>query len=209
MILAGLLLVISLPEIANTADPPERKYSMGALRISEFKGEGGTSSAGNAYTSTRTKFSYRFRVTRLTDNRFAAELESINVYSVFLPDSSWWNSPPNAELLDHEQGHFDIAEIAARRVQLAFQSSDINKIQGTGTTPKQAERSLVEKLRHVANVADKQIMAENLEYDSTTGHGSWRRHQKERRRIHQLTLEKLEKRLKPESRQTTTQASAN
>lgn len=207
-IVLSAMLLISSTDIARSADQAERKYNMGPLRISEFKGDGGVLSTGKAYTSTRTMFSYKFRVKRARPNRFTAELKSITIYSVFLPDSSWWNSPPSAELLVHEQGHFDIAEIAARRLQLAFETTDVKKIRGSGPTQKEAEQSLAEKLRHVVDVADKQIAAENIEYDATTGHGNWQRNQQEQHRIHKLTLEKLEKQLNPESRRTKTKTSS-
>ena len=42
------------------------------------------------------------------------------VYCYFLKSRSWSRSKDRAQLLKHEQGHFDITELYARKLQLAF-----------------------------------------------------------------------------------------
>ena len=45
------------------------------------------------------------------------EKVSYEVYSFMLPDESWLADPDNAATLEHEQAHFNISEIYARKLR--------------------------------------------------------------------------------------------
>ena len=130
----------------------QRAPNLPQLHGSTSKGRcGSTSSAeiaedaqpGKAYTMTRVLFKYSFHV-RGRAGQHEARLTAIKVYSVFLPEASWWAAKEDEWLLDHEQGHLDIAEIAARRLQLTFNRRFKAKrwISATGKTSDKGERSV-------------------------------------------------------------------
>ena len=98
----------------------ERRFDAGPLKIREFVGNPARQN-GDAKTMARVMFQYEFTSRRTSKNRVAVRLSSFHAYSVFLPKESWWRPSARAELLDHEQGHFDLVEIAARRVTLVVE----------------------------------------------------------------------------------------
>lgn len=169
-----------------------RLYKQGPLKFDEFRRDAEEALPGKAYTMTRVMFKYSFHV-RGRNGQHEARLTAINVFAVFLPEVSWWGAREDEWLLDHEQGHLDIAEIAARRLQLAFNRRFESKraISATGRTAEKAKQSLEAKIAKVMEVANENVLEENREYDSRTSHGLRDSDQREFRRIQQLTLKKL------------------
>jgi hypothetical protein len=172
-----------------------RRYEQGPLAIHEFRGKPDRLSTGNALTMTRVMFTFQFQIEQLANDQFKAELSSFTAFTVFLPEESWWDDArAHRGLLDHEQGHFDVAETAARRVNVAilrmFKSG--KTISGVGATHAMAERALIKKMETLIKVADEQGAEENKAYDCRTRHGLWRNVQAEQRRIQTLTLVRLE-----------------
>lgn len=169
-----------------------RLYKQGPLRFDEFRRDAEDAQPGKAYTMTRVLFKYSFHV-RGRAGQHEARLTAIKVYSVFLPEASWWAAKEDEWLLDHEQGHLDIAEIAARRLQLTFNRRFKAKrwISATGKTSDKAKVALEAKIAKIMEVANEQVLEENKEYDASTSHGLWDKEQREARRIQQLTLKKL------------------
>ncbi len=129
-------------------------------------------------------------------------VKSISLVAVFLPDNSWYGPDAAAELLDHEQGHFDIAEINARRaaVELEKDRRAGKSISATANTRQAAHKAVLKKLNELRQLVDQRIAQENTEYDRSTGHGLNYSVQSEVRKIQELTraslVEELE-RLKP------------
>lgn len=181
----------------------ERRYDAGPLQRKEFIGRPDRSTGRTAATMTRVMFQYRFRSRRIRAGKVEVRLTSMEAYSIFLPRESWWISSPDPELLDHEQGHFDIAELAARRVQLVFDRmlAKRESISAQARTEAAATELVVKKLEKVMKTINEQSNEENREYDRSTNHGLHRQSQTEHRRVHQLTLAKLEKELAKLNRQ--------
>jgi hypothetical protein len=90
----------------------------------------------------------------------------IEAYALFVPEGSWVKEPTN-ELLMHEQGHFDITEIHARKLRKFFaEHPDPCRLGKTG----------------IDNAAKTFITANydaQNQYDEATNHGENTRAQKE------------------------------
>lgn len=91
---------------------------------------------------------------RITDNIFIAK-----VVCIFEPCISWTKGNGSAELLAHEQGHFDIAEFFRRSY-----NKRVSQLSGTAQAVQQAEARIYAEMRHDCE----QIQ---LTYDSITNHG--------------------------------------
>lgn len=193
VVLATLTLVAFLHLSAEAAKPKHRRYSQGPLKLTEFRRDAREALPFRAMTMTRVMYDYKFDVKQTSSTRFEATLTSLNAFSVFLPNESWWHDRARQSLLDHEQGHFDIAEISARRLQLAFRQALAEKkpIRGAGKSMAAARGELEKKLKQVFDFANEQAVEENRQYDLQTRHGNRYGSQDEFRRIQLLTLNKL------------------
>jgi len=183
--------------VAEEKLPAMRKFADGPLRIEEFQGKPDRTQFGDAYTANRVEFKYEFNFEE-ENGDVMAQLKSFEAFSVFLPQVSWWKSTARDFLLDHEQGHFDIAEATARRIQLGFEKvlADQKRIRARGATKKEAAEKLTAKLSRVMKVANDRANQDNEEYDSITSHGMRRRIQAEQRHVQKATLDRLAAELK-------------
>ncbi|MCA9132546.1 MAG: hypothetical protein KDA45_05315 [Planctomycetales bacterium] len=171
---------------------PERRYDAGPLSIVEFTGSVKPGSNAQANTGTRVMYQYRYSV-RQVGRKFVAVMTSIDLYTVFLPEESWWVPDSEPELLDHEQGHFDVAEISVRKSQLALATAKAEgkTITITSDSRKDSIKSIMAKIDEIRRLIDLQISEDNLEYDRVTRHGTHASAQREKRRIQRLTLDRL------------------
>ncbi len=100
--------------------------------------------------------------------------------------------------MDHEQGHFDITQIHAQRLQLKMRKLLAAKKPPGGTGD--SEAAAVEALNALLDTEVKAAKAasdqENHEYDRLTVHGGELEKQRELRHVHQETLKKLAAELK-------------
>lgn len=86
------------------------------------------------------------------------------IYAVFSPTASWTlpeallNTPLGAHQLAHEQGHFDITEIAARRFRAELQKFSV---------PCDSATAVFERM---AAATDAWILAKQTQYDKETNH---------------------------------------
>ncbi len=79
------------------------------LQWEDFLGQPNTRHHSDALTSSSIYFGYRFDGDRTYE---------IEVYSSFFRDQSWVkDGSPNSYLLEHEQRHFDLTEIYARKLK--------------------------------------------------------------------------------------------
>jgi hypothetical protein len=103
-------------------------------------------------------------------------------YQVFalFDKSASWASEESKELLAHEQLHFDIAEVYARRVR-----KKVKELQLRGETRIAAYNKEIEVLLQESNVTDAQ-------YDNETLHGAIQERQKEWQENIDSALESLE-----------------
>jgi hypothetical protein len=90
----------------------------------------------------------------------------------FDPNASWVSDEPadrTPELLDHEQGHFDIAEIHVRKLQ-----AEIDKLQKEfdGVKNQKDADKLVEKINKLEKKYRALESAEQDKYENETKHGT-------------------------------------
>lgn len=180
--------------ILHAAEPKsrERPYSLGPLKIEEFKGQVKPDSSDRANTATR--ISYQFKLAFLQLGQQATvTVKSLTLETIFLPDDSWYGPNAPTGLLDHEQGHFDIAEIHARRAALEWEKDRRagKLLSATGNTRQAAQQAVMDKLNGLRQMVDAKIAQENAEYDRLTRHGLSSAEQSEIRKIQKLTLARL------------------
>ncbi len=170
---------------ADDRRSPLRRYDQGPLELAEFRTNARAALPGQALTVTRVMFTYRFQVKPTSAHTYEAKPTSFDAFSVFLADESWWHRRAPASLLDHEQGHFDIAEIAALRLVLAVRKAlaSGDPIRGRGSSIEASRRSLETRLQQMFEVVHKQSEEENRQYDLHTHHGIRTSTQNEVRRI--------------------------
>jgi hypothetical protein len=190
-------LSVLIPSIVSFAEQTSakekvRRYSRGPLSIEEFRGTAINAEGRTALTATRIFCEYKFDV-KVRGGRVVASLRSFTAFACFLPNDSWWNDRDNPQLLDHEQGHFDISEIQARRVNLTFAKllASGRTISAEGSSASAVREKLEKQINDVVRKADKERDQANLDYDRTTRHGLLAPNQSEQRRIQRLTLGQL------------------
>jgi hypothetical protein len=87
------------------------------LKESDFK-SGNFDNDYEALTSVRIRYRYE------TSN---GKLNSVEIKAFFLPYKSWFKPKLNSTLLNHEQIHFDIAELFARKMRAYVSAIDSKK----------------------------------------------------------------------------------
>jgi hypothetical protein len=130
----------------------------------------------------------------------AARLTSFEAAAASDPARSWnrWRQDEAPALLDHEQGHFDIVQIHAKRLELKLRKLVATKkpLLGQGESEDAAVEAL-ESLLEKEYAATKALSdEENREFDRLTEHGTATEKQGELRRVQQETLKRLEEDLK-------------
>ena len=86
--------------------------------------------------------------------------------ATFDPSRSWFRRTQNPmeldmQLLEHEQIHFDIAEVAVRKIRASFQTFTGACVEAGGTEP----------IQQVIARADRDLQEEQERYDRETAHG--------------------------------------
>lgn len=86
--------------------------------------------------------------------------------ATFDPAQSWFRRSQNPmqldlQLLEHEQIHFDIAEVAVRKIRASLQKFTDACAEAGGTEP----------IQHLIARADRDLQDEQERYDRETGHG--------------------------------------
>jgi hypothetical protein len=134
-----------------------------------------------------------------TKRRLTARLTSINVRAVVIPAKSWNLKPDDPRLLDHEQGHFDLAHIMALRARLHFAREE--PMTGKGPTRNQAIADLNRNVERQFRRFVDELQTEQTRYDELTRHGAVRRVQEHHRRQHREQIELLTEALREQGRE--------
>ena len=108
---------------ANGGSKPDRPYSNGPLTEADFRGKVPTEgelakSPFQAFLFMDISWSSQYRTTG-RGRVFTAHLTQFQATAASNPTRSWnhWGKT-RPDLLDHEQGHFDITQIHAQRLEL-------------------------------------------------------------------------------------------
>jgi hypothetical protein len=186
-------LVVALLAIGNVvAAENVRPYDDGPLTEDDFRGKPPETITAAAKTVTQFafEFTYRYKTTaRLT----TASLDSITITSCIRRDQSWNRHPDDKRLMDHEQGHADIAQIYCLKARLAFRKK-LGKgpnVTATASSLKEAAASLDREVRKEMAIFEQATRDADAEYDRQTANGLGGK-QAEWRRVQLETLKQLE-----------------
>lgn len=190
-----LVVALSLPALARAQQPPakQRLYTDGPLAAADFKmappkplplvaaGGGAVTLLATTYAEIRFDFKYRWRAD--ATGKATATATEVTFVAVLIQDKSWNARPKEASLMDHEQGHFDIAELHAWRAQKRIgKMTAEGAFQGVGTGEADARDKMQVVLnkdfdRHLVDMKDEQAA-----YDKDTRHGTDREKQSQWRK---------------------------
>jgi hypothetical protein len=164
---------------AAGADLALRPYRDGPLTAADFRcpppnpvpRKNGVSLSAMTFTSLNYKVRYRWR--EVQPKKIEARLTHFEVTAEVDRRQSWTLRPTDDRLLDHEQGHFDITEMCARRLQKKFDeliASD--SIVGHGSDDAAAIADMNQQVdSHVQEFLDLEHKRQS-QYDITTRHGT-------------------------------------
>lgn len=185
-----VLTVIVLQAVA-IAKEDARPYDEGPLTADDFRGDPPNDSVAAAKTATQFTFDFKYRY-KSTARTTTVTLDRITITACIRRDQSWNRHPENMRLLDHEQGHADIAQIHCLQARLAFRKS-LAKGQGSSATASsldEAVASLERVIRREIATFEKAARDADAEYDRETANGVGA-NQAEWRRVHAETLKEL------------------
>jgi hypothetical protein len=114
------------PKKSNVADMAMRPYRNGPLTAADFRcpppnplpQKNGVYLSAMTYTSLHYNTHYRWHDS--PSGKFEARLTGFEIVAEVDRRQSWTTRPTDERLLDHEQGHFDVTEMWARRIQNKF-----------------------------------------------------------------------------------------
>lgn len=133
------------------------------LEWSDFKASPDPASSFQANTNSGISYSWSFRESG-DEVDFAYE-----VYSFFIPEGSWVkNGKASSNLLAHEQLHFDITELHARKLR-----KELKKFNATGS------KDMKKALADIYQKIDAERKAMQEQYDRETNHSQRENLQKE------------------------------
>jgi hypothetical protein len=188
--LAAGALVIGCARSLSAAEDT-RPYDDGPLTADDFRGKPPEDSVAAAKTATQFSFDFKYRY-KLTARGTTVTLDRITITACIRRDQSWNRYPDNMRLLDHEQGHADIAQIHCLQARLAFRKS-LAKGQGlsaTASSLNEAVASLERAIHRDIASFEKAAQDADAEYDRETANGVGA-NQREWRRVHAETLKEL------------------
>ena len=146
------------------------------------------------HAMTETELRYVFRYDgRLEDGQYVASLAELRTFAVFVGRKSWASGSISTQLLDHEQGHFDITETFARRAQQHFDKllAGDQPLSARGSDEAAARQALREQILKELRAFYEAAAKEHARYDQSTRHGTRSREQQKYRQDQREILEEL------------------
>jgi hypothetical protein len=175
-----------------------RRYADGPLTVEDFAGKPPEKSPINmgvemvANTDCKIRYEYRSTVEQRAPDLWTARITSFTCTAVVEPAKCWTTAPESLRVLDHEQGHFDLAEIAARRTQQHFAGLVSNrKVVANGRDGRAAERMLNQQIKKAMQEVYDSLATAQKTYDEETRHGTAILAQSGHRAWQRAELEKL------------------
>jgi hypothetical protein len=178
-------------------DDSARKYADGQLAPADFRAavpEPQPVKDGvklRAMTDVEIRYTTRYRWDEPTPGKVSARLTRFDCQAVLLLEKCWNKEPDDLRLLDHEQGHFDITEINARRAQKRFDQLITDQgLLGYGSDERSAVADLDKKVHDEMQKIFDRERDEQIKYDRATNHGrSFAAQAKQRAAIDKLLKE--------------------
>ena len=102
---------------------------------------------------------------------FMGTIPEVTFEALFVPACSWWNPDVTAEqtayVLEHEQIHFGLAELAARQLNRNARD-ELKDFLAINDTYREVEEELRNKLRNIAHAAMEDSFEIHTEFDKET-----------------------------------------
>lgn len=177
-------------------DAPAKRYREGRLVIADFAMDPPEERDLDAMLATqlRIHFEYRCEYGPQYGGGARADVTMMDIFAVIRPEESWTTMPENKRLLDHEQGHFDVAQIAAISAKLSMHEKwKAGKLAGSAPEPQRAIEKLRENIQAEMEPYYAKLKAAQQEYDQQTSHGRWHWEQRNERKKHARILKMLNK----------------
>jgi len=164
-------------QLTRTAGFPYRELTpedFRAAALSEHLVEHAERINAHAATQIRLTADSGFRITSgdlYGQNYFFGRIERLGFEAVMLPDRSWWNPKMPASMrgyvLQHEQIHFALTELAARQLAGDCQkwAADVLVIQ---PTPQAVRAELARQIKERINAAMEANLKRQAEFDNET-----------------------------------------
>jgi hypothetical protein len=144
----------------------EVSWSNNGLKWTDFQEVDMIPGSSNAIGRTTTKLYYK--LTDSLSRKNAQNLRLIKVYSVMLPNKSFIKkSATKKGLLEHEQIHFDINEVEARKFKKELSEKDFDSVK----LSKQIKRL---HQKHVSNIGIMNNQYDDQHLNPFLGHEHWR-----------------------------------
>ena len=147
------------------------------LQVIHFQGIPDKQNRSSASSNTNMQYQFHHEV-KTTKNKYKIKINKIEVFSFFNTKKSWLRRRDATKeenlykLLKHEQGHFDLAEECARKINL-----QMNKFSGKSYSCKSTQKE--KAIDEIKQMLDKKFKAYALvlkkahkQYDEDTNHGT-------------------------------------
>jgi hypothetical protein len=172
-----------------------RPYRDGPLTKADFAGTRPRGAATAAWSEFdyQWKYDYRFEV---KNGVHVVRLTALDIWAEFRRDKSWNRRPEDMLLLDHEQGHFDLAQVMALQALLKLSPHDPTNTSIVARDVKLDEAT--RKLENLINAAMQPFILEakqaHIDYDKGTDSGGRAAEQAlarkaQRERLQELSVE--------------------
>jgi hypothetical protein len=200
-VLVCAVLAIPITAAANQGSKKAgklRQYADGPLTAADFAGKAPEQSPINmgiemvANTECEVRYEYRAALQQRAPELWTARITSFTCTAVVVPGKCWNTQPESRRVLYHEQGHFDLAEIAARRTQRHFAGlMRERKESASGRDRRAAERKLDQEIKKAMQEVYDGLAKAQKTYDEETRHGTAILPQSRHREWQRAELEKL------------------
>jgi hypothetical protein len=174
-----------------------RAYAVGPLEPKDFAGRPPEKTPVNlgiemvANTECQVHYSYQSSLAQRGET-WTARIVKFESEAVIVPEKCWITTPDSRRVLDHEQGHFDLAEIAARRAQKHFDGLIGDPTSTLSAGDKRAvQRALDSRIKKTMKEVYDSLETAQKTYDEETRHGTALVPQLRHRRWQRAELEKL------------------
>jgi hypothetical protein len=178
------------------AEPPNSKtmrlYANGPLTRADYSSKPVDAPVGfGALTDTQLRYHAEYDFI-LGPTGATCQVKKLIFYAVLNPKTTWADPNRIDELLDHEQGHFDITYKHALLAKKDLEPKVAKRqLRAVGLTPEQARDALAKRLeKEIAHYAERGV-AENKAYDESTRHGTLAEAQAEWRARQSKEIEEL------------------
>ena len=159
--------LLACPAAAETIRP----YSAGPLRAGDFQKGPPAGIPHHAHTSTRLGYGFRYR-SRTFNGSSVVVLSEVTLTNNLVQSESWTRRPGDAQLMQHEQGHFDITETVRRRARAYFTKQRMARIKFRASTLDGAVQALEEGMRKEMAPFFARMPLLQRQYDAETQHGT-------------------------------------